>query len=301
MMIGMPLLRGLLLATLALHAQDFADVKIERLSSNHKFTEGPVWTPDGKLLFTDIPPNLVYVWPPGHKPEVYRKDSGGANGLAFDNKGSLYLCEGRARRVTRIDKKGKVEVLLDSWQGKKLNAPNDIIVRRDGHVYFTDPAFGDQADKRELDFYGVFHINPKGEASLFAKPKGRPNGIALSPNGHILYVTNTDERKVYAYDLDNKTGAPSNERVIVAQTDGPPDGMTVDEKGNLYVTCNGVSIYTPAGALIRKIEMTEPPTNCKFGEGDLQTLFVTARTSVLRIRMPVKGSMQYAIGGNSQP
>ena len=205
----------------------------------------------------------------------------------------LYTCEASKYRVTRTDKKGAVEVLADKWDGKRLNAPNDIVVRKDGHVYFTDPAFGDNQNKgRELDFYGVYHIPPKGPMELIAKPKGRPNGLALSPNGKILYVDNSDERNVYAYDLDAK-GVASGERVLVSNIDGSPDGMKVDEKGNLYVTAKGLAIYTPQGNLLHTIELAEMPRNCAFGDSDFQTLYITALTSLYRLRLPVKGSVQY--------
>jgi len=191
-----------------------------------------------------------------------------------------------------MDKKGKMEVLAEKWEGKRLNAPNDIVVRKDGHVYFTDPAFGEQADTRELDFYGVYHITPKGVMNLIAKPAGRPNGIAFSPNGRILYVANSDDRNVRAYDVD-KDGAVSNERVLVSNIEGVPDGMRIDEKGNLYVTAKGISVYTPQGKLLHAIELSETPANCAFGDADFQTLYITARTSIYRIRLDVKGSVQY--------
>jgi len=194
--------------------------------------------------------------------------------------------------VIRTDKQGKIEVLAERWEGKRLNAPNDIVVRKDGHVYFTDPAFGNQADHRELDFYGVYRITPKGELKLVAKPAGRPNGIALSPNGRILYVANSDDRNIRAYDLD-RNGEVSNERVVVSAIDGPPDGIRVDEKGNLYVTCNELAVYNPEGRLIGTIPVSETPRNCAFGDPDFQSLYITALTSLYRVRLDVKGSVQY--------
>ena len=167
------------------------------------------------------------------------------------------------------------------------------MIRKDGHIYFTDPAFGaSQEAGRQLDFFGVYHITPKGEVELVAKPKGRPNGIVLSPNGKILYVDNSDERSVYAYDLDGK-GEASNERVLITGIKGVPDGMAVDEKGNLYVTAEGLANYSPEGKLLHTIEFAEIPRNVTFGDGDMQTLYVTAYTSVYRVRMTVKGSVQY--------
>lgn len=279
-----------LLACLLVAGQDFSTITIERVSSGHRFTEGPVWAKEGFLLFSDVPNDKIKKFIPGEGTGVFRDASNGANGNAFDAQGRLITCESRTRRVTRTDKKGAIEVLAERWQGKKLNAPNDIVVRRDGHIYFTDPAFGAQADTRELDFYGVYHIPPKGEMELIAKPVGRPNGIALSPTGRILYVANSDERNIRAYDVDRQ-GAVTNERIFIAGIDGPPDGIRVDEKGNLFVTARGVPIYSPQGKLLYTIEVPETPANCAFGDPDLQSLYITARTSVYRARLPLKGSV----------
>ena len=283
---------ALLTLCLTATAQDFSDIKVEKIAAGFKFTEGPVWSREGFLLFSDVPDNKIMKWSGGAPPVVFRENSGAANGNMFDDRGRLYTCEGNARRVTRTDKNGKVEVLAERFEGKRFNAPNDIVVSRNHHVYFTDPAFGRQAEGRELDFYGVYHITPKGEISVIAKPQGRPNGIALSPNGRILYVANSDERNVRAYDI-GRDGAAGNERVVVQNVDGVPDGMRVDEKGNLYVTAKAVSIYAPDGKPLATIPVAETPANCAFGDADMQTLFITARTSVYRVRLPVKGSVQY--------
>lgn len=275
-----------------LAAQDFSNIQIEKVSAGNRFTKGPVWSKDGSLLFSDVPNNRIIRFTPGKGASTYRENSNGANGNAIDATGRVLTCESRTRRVVRTAKDGSLEVIADKYQGKKLNGPNDIVVRKDGHIWFTDPAFGAQAEQRELDFYGVYHITPKGEMDLMAKPKGRPNGVTLSPNGRILYVANSDERSIYAYDVDGQ-GRASNERVFVKDVDGPPHGVHTDEKGNLYVTCNQLSVYTPQGKLLRSIEFPEPPRNCAFGDADMMTLYVTAFTSVYRIRLNVKGSVQH--------
>jgi gluconolactonase len=275
-----------------LGAQDFSDVRIERIAAGHKFTEGPVWSREGFLLFSDVPQDLILQWTPGKGVSRFRESSNGANGNTFDAQGRLYTCESRTRRVVRMDRKGQLEVLAERFEGKRLNAPNDIVVRRDGHVYFTDPAFGAQQDTRELDFFGVYHITPRGEIEAIARWKTRPNGVALSPDGRILYVTNSDERNVYAFDLDRQ-GRAANPRVVVSGIDGVPDGMAVDEKGNLYVTARALFVYTPQGKLLATIEMPETPSNCAFGDPDFGALYVTARSSVYRIRLDVKGAVPY--------
>lgn len=273
-------------------AQDFSKLSIEKVDAGFEFVEGPVWSPEGFLLFSDVPRNEIRKLVPGSRSVVYRADSNGANGNTYDAQGRLYTCESITRRVVREDKKGKIEVIADSFEGKKFNAPNDIIVRKDGHIFFTDPAFGKQADTREMDYYGVYHISPKKVIGLIAKPKGRPNGIALSPNGRILYVANSDERNIRAYDVD-KEGKVSNEHELVKGITGVPDGMKVDEKGNLYVTCKGVEVYSPQGAKLASLEFSETPANCAFGDPDLMTFYVTARTSLYRVRFTVKGAVQH--------
>ncbi len=273
-------------------AQDYSDLRIEKVATGYIFTEGPAWSRDGYLIFSDIPGDKLLEFKPGGKPTNFRENSSGAIGNTFDAQGRLYSCESHSRRVTRTDRKGKIEVLAERWQGKRLNAPNDIVVRKDGQVYFTDPAFGNQQDSRELDFYGVFHISHRGELDVVAKSKGRPNGIALSPNGRILYVTNSDQRNVRAYDLD-RNGEASNERVLISNIAGIPDGIKVDETGNLYVAAARIEVHTPEGKPIGGFVMQETPSNCAFGDVDLQSLYITARTSVYRVRLNVKGSLQY--------
>jgi gluconolactonase len=267
--------------------------KIEAISTRHKFIEGPAWSAhDGFLLFADVPANII------HKidskgPTRLRESSGGASGNAFDDKGRLYTCESRARRVVRTDKKDKVDVVADRFEGKKLNGPNDIVITKNDHVFFTDPAFGSAADSRELPFYGVFHISPKGQLSAALKMQTRPNGIAVSPDGATLYVSNSDERNVRAYDL-GKDGELTKERIFVAKTDGVPAGLEVDEKGNLYVAANQIAVYTAKAEPLSVITIAEKPSNMVFGDGDLQSLYVTARSTLYRVKLEtMKGVSLY--------
>jgi gluconolactonase len=279
----------LALIAVAASAQDFSDIKVERIANGLHFAEGPAWSPDGFLVFSDTVTNKLHKFVPGKGDSEMADVAGGPNGNAYDAQGRLYTCEFRQRRVTRTSKNGKQEVLASRFDGKRLNAPNDIVVRHDGHVYFTDPAFGNQEDARDLDFYGVFHITPKGEIEAVAKWKTRPNGIALSPSGRILYVSDSDARCVRVYDLD-RGGAASGERVWVDKIAGVPDGIRTDEKGNVYVAAKAVFVYSPQGQLIGQIELPETPSNLAFGDGDLQTLFITARSTIYRVRIGVKGS-----------
>jgi gluconolactonase len=285
-----PLLRvSALIFTASLLAQDFSLIKLELLAKDYTYTEGPAWSKDGYLIFSDTPADRLLKWEPGHETEVYRENAHGPCGNAFDSQGRLYTCETRARRVTRTDKKGDIEVLAERFEGKRLNAPNDIVVSRTDHVYFTDPAFGSQQEQRELDFYGVYHLPPKGPLKVIARPKGRPNGVALSATGRILYVANSDEHNVRAYDLD-RNGDASNERVVVSSIDGVPDGLRVDEKGDLWIAAKGIAIYSPDGKLLQTLPVHGAPSNVAFGEPDLKSLFITARGNVYRARVSQKGA-----------
>jgi gluconolactonase len=208
----------------------------------------------------------------------------------MDRRSRLYSCEYKARRVTRADRKGRIEVLVDKFEGKRFNAPNDIVVRRDGYIYFTDPLFT-RLDRRELDFYGVFHVTPKGQTEAIVRMQTRPNGVTLSPDGKTLYVANTDERNIRAYDLDT-SGRASNERVAVANLPGAPDGIRTDVKGNLYIAARGVAVYSPAGKLLGTIALPVNPRNLAFGDRDLRTLYMVGN-SIFRVRLNVPRSVQY--------
>ena len=277
----------LLIASIAA-AQDFSDLKVEKIAVGLRFAEGPAWSPEGFLLFSDCVTNKLHKFIPGKGEQAFGEIAGGPNGNAYDSQGRLYTCEFRQRRVTRTLKNGKVEVLALRYEGKRLNAPNDVTVRKDGHVFFTDPAFGDQEDSRELDFFGVFHVTPKGELEAIAKLKTRPNGIALAPNGKTLYVADSDARCIRAYDLDH--GAA--ERVVIDKIPGVPDGIRTDEKGNIWVAAKEVYAYSPQAKLLGEVDLPETPSNLTFGDGDFSTLFITARTSVFRVRIGVKGASQ---------
>jgi len=267
---------------LGLFGQEAVQYVTEKIAAGYRFTEGPAWSKDGFLIFSDTSKDQLLKWVPGRQAEVFRERANGPSGNAFDAEGRLYTCETRARRITRTDKKGAIEVIADRWEGKRLNAPAGIVVSKSGHVYFTDPAFGYQSDRRELDFYGVYHIPPKGPMEIVARPAGRPHGIALSPNGRTLYVSNADEHNIRAYDL-GRNGEASNERILVSNIPGVPGGIAVDEKGNLYIAAKGISIYTPQARLVQTIEMQDQASNCAVFEGSMNNIFVTSRGTVYRL------------------
>jgi gluconolactonase len=273
-------------------AQPVGEVLIERVATGFRFLNGPTWSPDDTLVFSDTPTDRQLRLTPGKNVTEVSSRAGGISATTFDKDGRMYIAEPRSRRIIRMDKKGKSDVLAERFEGKRLNAPNDLVVRRDGNVYFTDPAFGTQQDAAELGFYGVFRISPKGELSAVARWKTRPNGIALTENGRTLFVSDSDAQTVHAFDLSGD-GVASNDRVVISKIAGAPGGLRTDAAGNIYVAAREVFVYSPKGDLIRTISIGETPSNLTFGDVDLQSLYVTARTSIYRVRLGVKGSVSY--------
>jgi gluconolactonase len=274
-------------------AQAPQEYTVQVVASGLHYADGPVWSLEDFLLFSDTVTDQQHKFTPGKGVSDAGTRAGGTAGNAYDEKGNLYTCEFRERRVTRTAKNGKMDVIAARFEGKRLNAPNDVVVRRDGNVYFTDPAFGNQQDTRELDFDGVFRVTARGQLEAVAKWKTRPNGLALSPNGRTLYVSDSDGQSIHAFDLD-RAGAASNERTVVSRIPGVPAGLRTDEMGNIYVAAKDVRVYSPQGELVRTFAVGETPSNLAFGEPDFSTLFVTARTSVYRIRLGVKGAVPYS-------
>jgi len=273
-------------------AQQIGEVTVEKIADGMIFAEGPVWSMEDFLLFSDNVTGQQRKYTPGKGVSEVSGPASGGSGVTYDTKGALYSCRPHERRVVRFDKKGKMDVVADRFEGKRLNAPNDIVVRRDGNVYFTDPAFGSQQDSQELDFYGVYRVTPRGVVEPVARWKTRPNGIALSENGRTLYVTDADAQTVHAFDLAGN-GTATNDRIVLSKIPGAPGGIRVDENDNLFVAARNVLIYSPKGELIRTIELPETPSNLAFGDPDFRTLYVTARTSVYRVRVGVKGAVPY--------
>jgi len=264
--------------------------QLEKVAGGFVFTEGPLWHPDGFYYFVDIRQNLLYRMVIGQQAEVVRKTIGG-NGTTFDLQGRLVQCEGDGRMVTRLDANGAVTTLVDRFEGKKLNRPNDVICHSNGSLYFTDPGYRVPMAERELDA-AVYRIAPDGTVSL-AVPVEYPNGLALSTDERTLYIANTRWcQYIHAVELD-AAGNMVRRRVFADMsadgTNGVPDGMKVDQAGRVFCTgTGGVWVFAPDGAKLGIIEMPEVCANVAFGGPDLRTLFLTASTSVytLRVRTP---------------
>jgi gluconolactonase len=287
------------------------DVRLERVAGGFEFTEGPVWSHDDALLFSSPNTNAIYRWSPAGDVTLFRPKSGytgvdigryhqpGSNGLTFDPiDGLLTICQHGNRRIIRVEPHGNLTILADRFEGRRLNSPNDLVYRSDGTLYFTDPPFGlpevfDDPDK-ELPFSGVFRVKD-GEVSLVTDELTGPNGIAFSPDERYLYVGNWDlERKVVMrYEVD-VSGATSNGVVFYDMTEAPGDdaidGIKVDTMGNLYV-CGpgGIWVLSPEGEKLGLLRLPEDPHNLAWGDDDGRTLYVTALTSIYRLRLRVAG------------
>ena len=269
------------------HAQSLVaeGAKVEKLAGDFKFTEGPVSDAFGNIFFSDIPNNRIHKWSADGKLSTFREDSGGANGLAFDKAGYLLCCEGGARRVTAVSPDGKVFVLAEQYEGKKLNSPNDLWIDPRGGVYFTDPRYGNR-DGLEQDGFHVYYISPDGKQVLrVADDLKMPNGIVGTADGKRLYVADAGDRKTYSYNI-GEDGRLSDKTLFC---ESGSDGMKLDEKGNVYLTAGGIRIYDPSGKLLETIEVPEGPANLCFGGKERDTLFITARTSFYSVKMRVKG------------
>jgi gluconolactonase len=264
----------------------------ERLATGYQFTEGPVWMPDGFLLFSDIPASRIYRWSRDAGASVWRFPSGQSNGLTHDLDARLVACEHGNRRVSRTERDGSVVSLADRFEGGRLNSPNDVVVKSDGALYFTDPPYGVRPEQREQPYNGVYRIGADGALTLLADDFERPNGLAFSPDESILYVDDSFYRHVRAFDVRDD-GTLANSRVIASMDHpqpGSPDGMKVDTEGNLYVTgATGVWVFEPDGVLLGVIVPPERPANCAWGDPDRKTLYITARTSLYRVRVKVPG------------
>ena len=265
----------------------------ERLATGFVFTEGPLWHPDGYFFFVDVRASMLYRVTPGRPPEVLREKTGGGNGTTFDLQGRLVLCEGDNRRVTRTAADGAIGILVDRFEGKRLNRPNDVVCRSDGSLYFTDPGLRVPLAERELPYAGVYRIAPDGTITLIADCE-YPNGLAFSPDERVLYVANT-RWTAYIHAIELDAGGSLVRRRIFAdmssdETDGVPDGMKVDVEGRVYCTGpGGTWVFAPGGARLGIIRTPEVPANLAFGGPDLRTLFFTARTSVYTLRVKTPG------------
>jgi gluconolactonase len=272
--------------------------KLELVSSGMGFTEGPVWDPAGFIYVSDEVQNKIFrIYADGHKEELV--SLGDPDGNTYDAQHQLIDCASVLRAVIRVKPDGTYTVLADRYQGKRLNSPNDVVIGPDGAVYFTDPTSDlPKNQKQELDFKGVFRLDGNGEVRLLTKELTEPNGVAFSPDGKRFYVDDSTQRNIRVYDFQ-PDGTLRNGRIFGEEPggkgEGVPDGMRVDEAGNLYVTGpGGIWIWDPAGHHLGTIIVPEQSANLAWGDSDWKTLYITATTSLYKIKTNATGFVPYS-------
>lgn len=266
---------------------------IEQIGDSFKFTEGPVWhTEQNCLYFSDIPANILYKWTEKEGFVAHREPSQNTNGLTLNAQGQLISCEHSGRRVS-IEKNGQVETLASTYQGKRLNSPNDVVVCQNGDIIFTDPPYGlPKKDgvmlEQEIDFFGVYRLPANSnEPVLLIDDFERPNGLAITADEKTLYIDDSARKHIRAFDVQ-PDGSLTNGRIFAelnGEGTGVPDGMKLDRHGNVFCTgAGGVWVFNPNGDLLGKIIMPQTTANIGWGDADKQTLYLTASTGIYRLR-----------------
>ena len=275
--------------------------EFEKVAGGFQFVEGPVWLDDKHpltaltgestecLVFSDIPASRLY-WYRAGQTGILREATGQANGSALDAEGGLLSCEHQNRRVSRMVGSGSVETVVDSFAGKRLNSPNDIVVRSDGMIFFTDPPYGVTADERELGFQGVYCLNPRHmQPMLLRDDFENPNGLAFSVDEGELFIADTGKGQLRKFIVE-QNGTLSNEQVF-CKCDRP-DGLCLDQEGNVWVACLcGIEVFAADGRRIASVDLPERPANLAFGDADAQSVYICARTSIYRLRSTVAGAV----------
>ena len=274
---------------------------LEQIATGFLFTEGPVWNPEGFLLFSDMPGNIRRRWAPSEGVTVIREPANKCNGMAYDQLGRLLVCEHTTSRLIRESENGQTEVLASSYNGSELNSPNDVVVSFNGDIFFSDPTYGrtpvfglERAP--ELDFRGFYRLSAAGAMDLVDTDFEQPNGLCLNPDETILYVNDTERGLIAAYPRlpDGSLGSRSSFAEGIGDIDfevGVVDGMKCDAEGNVLVTGpTGVWIFDPSGDHIGVIEVPEVVGNLNWGGPDWTTLFITASTSVYRVETALSGA-----------
>jgi gluconolactonase len=272
----------------------FSDEKVVKVVDGFIFTEGPIWIPKGYLLFSDILASTIYKWSPSSLTlEIFRRPSWRANGLTLDKTGRLLACE-HDGRVSRTEHNGEVVTLANSYNGKRLNSPNDIVVRSDGSIYFTDPPFGIiNENQKELNFNGVFRVSPVGEITLLDDSFRGPNGLAFSPDEKTLYVNDSIDGYIRSFAV-KENGLLGKSKLfaelINSDVEGVPDGMKVDYEGNVFCTGpGGIWVFNQTGTLLGILKIPEVPANLGWGGPNMKILYITAQTGIYQINCTTGG------------
>lgn len=262
---------------------------VEKLADGFKFTEGPAADAAGNVFFTDQPNNKIFKWSVDNQLAVFHNSPQRANGLFFDLNGDLLACADLYFKLVAIDKQGNIKVLVDNYNGKNLNAPNDLWVDPKGGIYFTDPYYQRDYWERtqsEIDGECVYYLKPDRKTLIrVINDFVKPNGVIGSPDGTYLYVADIGDSKTYSYTI-NEDGTLADKKLLAPEGS---DGMTIDNLGNVYLTNRAVSVFAADGTKIGEIKTPQRPANVCFGGKNNDTLFITARTSLYAIKMRVKG------------
>ena len=267
-----------------------ADARVQRLATGLRFVEGPVWHPDGFLIFSDIPANELKRWHPKDGVATYRAGSNNANGNTIDGQGRLLTAEHSAHRISRTDRSGKVETVIDRFEGKPLNSPNDVVVKSDGTIWFTDPSYGLGQRKKEQAGNYLYRFDPRSAAlTAVVKDFDQPNGLCFSPDERKLYVADSGKpRHIRVFDVDTN-GSLDKGSVFAAIDKGAPDGIRCDGAGRVWSSSgDGAQVFSAEGKLIVRILLPESAANLAFGGATGRTLYLTARTSLYAVETLVR-------------
>lgn len=275
------------------------NAQVEVIATSIQQPEGPVWQDSLGLLFSDIKGNKIYKWTAANGKEIYNNHSDSTNGLTFDLQGRLLAGQMGLRRIVRFERDGSQIALADRYEGKRFNSPNDLVVKSDGAVFFTDPDFNiPRGQPKELSFNGIYRIGPAGNLSLLATLT-LPNGICFSPDETKLYVNDSQAHKIYVWDVVDDSTLSNKKLFYTIPKTGYADGMKIDQQGNIYCTCSSaVWVISPVGVLLGQINLPQnaSASNCAWGDADGKTLFITAGTSVYKTR-PLATSVEKSEAG----
>jgi gluconolactonase len=258
---------------------------VEEIWSGFEFVEGPVWVDTLGLLFSDIPKNRIYRFDHDSMITVFLNPSGNSNGLALDHQGRLLMAQHGSRQVARLEANGTLTPLATHYDGKRLNSPNDLAVKSDGSIFFTDPPYGISSGEEELGYYGIYRISPTGEVQLLDNSLNRPNGIVFSPDESKLYVNDSETRRIYVWDVVDDSTLAGRQQFAYMPPPGYADGMKADSLGYLYSTGPmGIWVFSPGGTAVDTIPVPGQTTNCGWGGPKHDVLYVTSGSAVYRIR-----------------